>query len=136
MHGTRSRKFLQARPRRFCYDGGLLCGLHGKTGASARPGAQKIQFEVMVKEDACLLLEYEPMQQWFREVFGEGYKIRGVYEPEANDVDGAQKGAPMSHEETNEHRANPVFRAGVNDSYSLNCRTCVVAYELRRRGMM
>ena len=40
----------------------------------------------------------------------------------------------MSHEEANEHRANPFFRAGVNDSYSLNCQTCVVAYELRRRG--
>ena len=64
--------------------------------------------QAMVEEDARLLLEYEPMQQWFREVFGEGYKIRGVYEPEANDVDGAQKGAPMSHEEANEHRANPV----------------------------
>lgn len=90
--------------------------------------------EAMVEEGARLLLEYEPMQQWFREVFGEGYKIRGVYEPEANDVDGAQKGAPMSHEEANEHRANPFFKAGVKDSYSRNCQTCVVAYELRRRG--
>ena len=63
-----------------------------------------------------------------------GTRFGGVYEPEANDVDGAQKGVPMSHEEANEHRANPFFKAGVKDSYSRNCQTCVVAYELRRRG--
>jgi hypothetical protein len=45
-----------------------------------------------------------------------------------------EQGKPMTHAEANEHRANPNFTKGVRDAYSLNCQSCVVAYELRRRG--
>lgn len=45
-----------------------------------------------------------------------------------------EQGKPMTHEEANEHHANPNYRKGVHNGYSQNCQSCVVAYELRRRG--
>ena len=50
--------------------------------------------EAMVEEDARLLLEYEPMQQWFREVFGEGYKIRGCTSQRQTTLTVHRKGRP------------------------------------------
>jgi hypothetical protein len=45
---------------------------------------------------------------------------------------GITQGAPMSFEEANELRGNPHFAEA--ESYRINCQTCVVANELRRRG--
>ena len=45
-----------------------------------------------------------------------------------------EQGMPMTHKEANEHHANPNFQKGIRDGYSQNCQSCVVAYELRRRG--
>ena len=45
-----------------------------------------------------------------------------------------EQGKPMTHEEANEHHANPNYQKGVRNGYSQNCQSCVVAYELRRRG--
>lgn len=42
------------------------------------------------------------------------------------------KGKAMSHETANELRGNPNYVKG--GGYRINCQSCVVAYELRRRG--
>ena len=39
----------------------------------------------------------------------------------------------MNHVNANQERANPMFDSGVR-KYHVNCQSCVVAYELRRRG--
>ena len=41
---------------------------------------------------------------------------------------------PMSEEQANKGNANPNFYLGKGSGYTTNCQTCVVAYELRRRG--
>jgi len=45
---------------------------------------------------------------------------------------GLKRGRPMSHEQANEMHGNPHY--GESKAYSVNCQTCVVAYELRLRG--
>lgn len=45
---------------------------------------------------------------------------------------GVKRGTPMSFDEANEQRGNPNY--GKGEEYSVNCQTCVVANELRRRG--
>ena len=45
---------------------------------------------------------------------------------------GIKKGKEMTFLEANEGRGNPNFRKG--GGYTINCQTCVVANELRRRG--
>jgi hypothetical protein len=45
---------------------------------------------------------------------------------------GIKQGAPMTFEEANEMRGNPHYSEA--ESYRINCQTCVVANELRRRG--
>lgn len=78
----------------------LMCIFHPK---------KQRHLEAMVTEDACLLLEYEPRcNSDSGKCLAKGTRFGGGYEPAANNVAGAEKGAPMSHEEANEHRANPV----------------------------
>lgn len=45
-----------------------------------------------------------------------------------------EQGKPMTHETANEYHANPNYQKGIRNGYSQNCQSCVVAYELRRRG--
>lgn len=45
---------------------------------------------------------------------------------------GIRKGAPMTFEEANELRGNPHYKE--DKIYRVNCQSCVVANELRRRG--
>ncbi|MBR4971300.1 MAG: hypothetical protein IKY58_05935, partial [Paludibacteraceae bacterium] len=47
---------------------------------------------------------------------------------------GIKQGAPMSFEEANEMRGNPHYIRGSYSGYTINCQSCVVANELRRRG--
>lgn len=46
---------------------------------------------------------------------------------------GIEKGEPMSFEDANKMRGNPHFAE--DEAYRVNCQTCVVANELRRRGL-
>jgi len=46
---------------------------------------------------------------------------------------GVKQGAPMTHDEADHERANPKYSTGQRQ-YQINCQSCVVAYELRRRG--
>ena len=46
---------------------------------------------------------------------------------------GVKSGAPMTFEEANELRGNINYNKG--DEYRVNCQSCVVANELRRRGL-
>ena len=67
------------------------------------------------------------------ESLGRGYQPQGEMLPSS--VNGAKKGKPMDHESANERRANPFYDPlSKDESYSRNCQTCVVAYEMRRRG--
>ena len=45
-----------------------------------------------------------------------------------------KRGKPMNEEQANKGNANPNFHLGRASGYWNNCQTCVVAYELRRRG--
>lgn len=47
-------------------------------------------------------------------------------------IAGVKRGKPMTHEQADSGRVNPHF--GEKDSYGINCQSCVVAYEARRRG--
>ena len=47
---------------------------------------------------------------------------------------GMKQGQPMTFDQANEHRGNPHYVAGSGDGYTVNCQSCVVANELRRRG--
>ena len=40
----------------------------------------------------------------------------------------------MTHDEANETRPNPNYVEGEKIGYNDNCQSCVVAYEMRRRG--
>ncbi|MDR1881622.1 MAG: hypothetical protein LBR26_02425 [Prevotella sp.] len=45
---------------------------------------------------------------------------------------GVKRGKEMTFEEANELRGNPLY--GTDNGYGINCQSCVVANELRRRG--
>ena len=45
---------------------------------------------------------------------------------------GVKRGKPMTFEDANQGKGNPHFTE--DKGYRVNCQTCVVAYELRRRG--
>lgn len=45
---------------------------------------------------------------------------------------GIKKGEPMTFEQANGHKVNPNY--GKGKQYSVNCQTCTLVYELRRRG--
>lgn len=47
-------------------------------------------------------------------------------------VAGVKRGKPMTHEEADRSRSNPNYAE--SREYRINCQTCVVAYEMRRRG--
>lgn len=47
---------------------------------------------------------------------------------------GIAKGEPMTFEEANELKGNPHYIKGSYSGYTINCQSCVVANELRRRG--
>lgn len=52
-----------------------------------------------------------------------------------NDPDtlaGVKRGQPMTHEQADQGKGNPNY--GNGREYSVNCQTCVVAYEARLRG--
>lgn len=46
---------------------------------------------------------------------------------------GAPIGEPMTHEQANTMRPNPHYAIG--EQYRVNCQSCVVTYEMRRRGI-
>ena len=49
-----------------------------------------------------------------------------------NKVSGVERGKPMTFEEADTQKSNPGFEN--NHNRQTNCQTCVVAYEMRRRG--
>ena len=51
---------------------------------------------------------------------------------ELTEVVGVKKGKPMSHKEADSGNTNPKYKP--HSDYSTNCQSCVVCYELRRRG--
>lgn len=49
------------------------------------------------------------------------------------DALGIERGKPMSFEDANKMHGNPHYAE--DEAYRVNCQTCVVAHELRRRGL-
>ena len=47
-------------------------------------------------------------------------------------ISSVERGEPMNFEEADTNKVNPNFERDIR--YQTNCQTCVVAYELRRRG--
>lgn len=63
-------------------------------------------------------------------------KVESVFEQTAQKY-GIEHGKPMSIDKADRKNANPKYQTLVNGSfrpYTSNCQTCVVAYELRKRG--
>lgn len=54
------------------------------------------------------------------------------YEWAPEEIAGVKRGEPMDFERADGKRPNPNFT--LDDGYRYNCQSCVVAYELRRRG--
>lgn len=44
------------------------------------------------------------------------------------------RGNPMTFEQADSGHVNPNYNPGKDDDYSINCQTCVVAFEARQRG--
>lgn len=54
---------------------------------------------------------------------------------EVADAINVSVGKPMDFDKANEMRGNPHFESGSGNEYTVNCQSCVVANELRRRGL-
>lgn len=57
---------------------------------------------------------------------------KGDTNKELDTIAGVKKGKPMTFEEADEMRANPLLYT--DPDYQINCQTCVVAHEARLRG--
>ena len=55
-------------------------------------------------------------------------------EMEVSEELGITQGWPMTHDQADDRHANPNYVAGERNGYDINCQSCVVAYEMRRRG--
>lgn len=82
----------------------------GKTTAKA----VKEVAEEATKEVAEVAKELTPMQQLAKDL-------------------GVDEGKPMTHEEADHNHPNPHFAD--DEQYRINCQSCVVAYEMRLRGL-
>lgn len=65
-------------------------------------------------------------------IIGKYDVLRADNEDEMEKSLGMHKAAAMSHDDANELKGNPNFTLG--GGYRINCQSCVVAYEMRRRG--
>lgn len=63
-----------------------------------------------------------------------GTKNKSQEDIELEKILGVSKGKPMTFEQANEMKGNPHFIRGSYSGYTINCQSCVVANELRRRG--
>ena len=77
-------------------------------------------------EEADEDIEYKTYQEWKT-----GQKHEEV-QAEAPTIAGVEQGKPMAHEQADSGNVNPHFGEAVG--YSINCQSCVVTYEARRRG--
>lgn len=67
----------------------------------------------------------------YEKVFGPNYTPQGEYAPAS--IKSVKRGPEMDHEAANGLKGNPWFKENL-DPFTHNCQTCVVIYELRRRG--
>jgi hypothetical protein len=95
--------------------------------SGAYPGAKKavdkfIENETEIGSNVPGGLNSQQQVEW----------IKNVHSVE--DALDIKQGAPMTHKDANGHKPNPNFVDGLNNQWGVNCQSCVVAYELRRRG--
>jgi hypothetical protein len=95
--------------------------------SGAYPGAKKavdkfIEHETEIGSNVPGGLDSRQQVEW----------IKNVHSVE--DALDIKQGAPMSHKEANGHKSNPNYQPNVENEWFRNCQSCVVAYELRRRG--
>ena len=65
-------------------------------------------------------------------VTGKYDNTRADNEDEIENALGIKKATAMNHQDANELKGNPNYSSG--GGYRINCQSCVVAYEMRRRG--
>ena len=63
-----------------------------------------------------------------------GTKNKSQEDIELEKILGVSKGKPMTFQQANEMKGNPHYLQGSYSGYTINCQSCVVANELRRRG--
>lgn len=68
----------------------------------------------------------------FKKKFNVAAKQENTLNNSPDSLAGVKRGKPMTFEEADEGKANPHFKEGAG--YRINCQTCVVANEARRRG--
>jgi hypothetical protein len=95
--------------------------------SGAYPGAKKavdkfIEHETEIGSNVPGGLDSRQQVEW----------IKNVHSVE--DALNIKQGAPMTHKEANGHKSNPNFQPKIENEWSSNCQSCVVSYELRRRG--
>jgi len=84
-------------------------------------------------------LSYDVSQNLFKKQHKAKERLDGLGYQEKRksliEVNGVKKKKPMTHEEADNGHVNPNYEKGIDDKgYSTNCQSCVVCYELRRRG--
>lgn len=67
----------------------------------------------------------------YEKVFGPNYAPHGEYAPPA--IKSVKRGPEMDHEAADGRKGNPYYDTRFS-TYTENCQTCVVIYEMRRRG--
>ena len=65
-------------------------------------------------------------------IIGKYDNTRADNEDEIENALGIKKATAMNHQDANELKGNPNYSSG--GGYRINCQSCVVAYEMRRRG--
>lgn len=102
--------------------------------------AENEQAALLLEEDRKLVAQQledyfekvrESLSGLIEQTFGPNYEPHGEMLP--NSIKGIKRGPEMDHEAADGKRGNPFFDPQ-NETYSKNCQTCVVVYEMRRRG--
>lgn len=98
-----------------------------------REATRKAEMRVAAQE--VVEDHYRTVEKWlhdqYEQAFGPNYELHGEYAPAA--IDGVKRGPEMDHEAADGHKGNPLYETH-DRAYTHNCQTCVVIYEMRRRG--
>lgn len=104
----------------------------GKRSARDKNGKRIIIPAAMKYDDYYKIYIEESMSfsEWEKAKKNDIIKTDDKMFPE--ELAGAKRGKPMNREKANKGRVNPNYKKG--GGYTINCQTCVVAFEARLRG--
>lgn len=114
-------------------DGKLFSDTHPYY-TEAYPGAQEAVQNFLQKRSPSSMRRTEEEKAEILRRWKERVSIR-ENEKAVSDIIGlAVPEKPMTFEEANNNRSNPLFGTSKNREYEINCQCCVVAHEMRMRG--